>query len=82
MGKARIIRLSVFLSVLAVHWALQFVAWSYAERGGTVRVLWNILATPLIHASGSLANQFFWVITFVNSLLWAAAITFAIARRG
>jgi hypothetical protein len=64
----------VFIGVLIFHWAVQFLAWSYAERSSAMRLLWNILATPLIHVAGALTNQYFWIIATANSLLWAAAV--------
>jgi len=68
----------LFLVILIVHWVMQFLAWSYAESSGSMRVLWNVLATPLVHVTGSLANEYFWAIASLNSFLWAAALTFII----
>jgi len=69
----------LFFVILIVHWVAQFLAWSYAESSGSMRVLWNVLATPLVHVAGSLANEYFWMIASLNSRLWATALTFIIA---
>ena len=71
----------MFLGVLAVHGIAQFFAWAYAENGGIVaRTLWNILATPLIHLAGSLADQYFWTVAFLNSLIWATVVSYVSIR--
>jgi hypothetical protein len=58
--------------------AAQFLAWSYAESSGSIRVLWNVLAAPLVHLTGPLANEYFGVIVSLNSFLWAIALTLII----
>jgi hypothetical protein len=73
-------RTLVFVGVLAVHWIAQFFAWSYAERSAPMRVLWNILATPLIHVAGPLTNEYFWIVASLNSTLWAGTLTYVLAR--
>jgi hypothetical protein len=70
----------VFFAILIVHWIGQFVAWSYAERSGSMRLLWSILGTPLVHLSSSIANQYFWAAATANSVLWAAILTYVVAR--
>lgn len=70
----------VFFGVLVIHWVIQFVAWSAAERSAPMRVLWNILATPLVHLGGSVTNQHFWIVATANSILWAAILTYVVAR--
>ena len=70
----------IFSGVLILHWIVQFMAWSYAERSAPMRVLWNILATPLMHVGGSITNQYFWIVATANSVLWAAALTFVVTR--
>jgi hypothetical protein len=70
----------VFFGILTVHWVAQFLAWSYAERSAAIRLLWKILATPLVHAAGSFANQYFWAVATANSILWAAILTYVVAR--
>jgi hypothetical protein len=80
MKGSRIVRAFVFVAILVVHWTGQFIAWSCAERSGSMRVLWNILATPLVHLSSSMANQYFWAVATANSILWAVIMTFVIAR--
>ena len=73
-------RLLVFSAILIVHWTTQFLAWSYAEYSTLWRVVWNILATPLIHAAGSYSNQYFWIVASLNSVLWAAVFTYIASR--
>jgi hypothetical protein len=73
-------KMTVFLGILVVHWIVQFVAWSYAERNYLMRLLWKIWSTPLLEATGSLANEYFWFVATANSLLWSAALTYVVAR--
>jgi hypothetical protein len=56
------------------------MAWSYAESSAPMRLLWTVLAMPLVHVSGSIANQYFWVVATANSGLWAAILTYVVAR--
>jgi hypothetical protein len=70
----------VFSGALILHWGLQFITWSYAARSALMRILWNILATPLIHVSGPIANQYFWIVATANSVLWAIVTTYIVAR--
>jgi hypothetical protein len=70
----------VFSGVMLGHWMAAFVTWAYAQRSGLMRLLWNILAAPLIHLTGSLTIQYFWAIATINSALWAAAATYLVAR--
>ena len=69
-----------FSGFLAVHWIAQFLSWTYAERSSVAHSCWAVLATPLVHLSGSLSNQYFWIITVLNSALWAAVLTFFVFR--
>jgi hypothetical protein len=72
------------MTTFIVHSVGQFIAWSYADSpvhsSSSMRVLWNILATPLFHVSGSFADHYFWPIAIANSVLWAAILTYVIAR--
>ena len=70
----------VFFGILVVHSIAQFLTWSYAERNTAARMVWNVLATPLFHASGSLATRYFWAVATLNSIIWAAMLTLLIAR--
>jgi hypothetical protein len=74
------VRTLVFFGFLLTHWIAQFIAWSYAGHNPAVRALWIVLATPLIHLVGSLANQYFWIVASLNSVLWAATLTFVVDR--
>jgi hypothetical protein len=74
------VRTLVFFGFLLTHWIAQFMAWSYAEHNPAVCVLWIVLATPLIHLVGSLANQYFWIVASLNSVFWATTLTFVIDR--
>ena len=73
-------RVVLFFGVLIAHWIMQFMAWGYAGRSGPMRLLWKILATPLVHAAGSLANEHFWIVATANSVLWAGILTYVVAR--
>ena len=75
-------RTLIFVGILVLHWIAQFLAWSYADRSAQTRVLWNVLATPLVHAAGSFTNQYFWIVASLNSVLWAVVWTYVIARYG
>jgi hypothetical protein len=74
------VRALVFLGFLFTHWIAQFMAWSYAGRNAPARVLWIVLATPLMYVVGSLANQYFWIVASLNSVLWATALTYVTDR--
>jgi hypothetical protein len=74
------VRTVAFFGFLFTHGIAQFMAWSYAGRNAPAHVLWIILATPLIHVVGSLANQYFWIVASLNSVLWAAALTYVLDR--
>ena len=73
-------RTLVFVGSLIAHWVTQFVAWSYADRSTLARIAWNILASPLIHMAASLASKHFWVVASLNSVVWAAALTYVVGR--
>jgi hypothetical protein len=75
-----LIRLLIFSGFFAVHWIAQFLSWSYAERSATGRLCWRVLAAPLIQLSGSMSNQHFWIITVINSAVWAAVLTFLVFK--
>lgn len=70
----------IFFGILTAHWIAQFLVWSYADRSAPARVVWNVLASPLIHLAGSLTNQYFWIVASLNSVLWAAALTYIVGR--
>ena len=70
----------LFVSVWAVHWLLQFIAWSYAIRSESARVLWAVLSWPLLHLARHLANEHFWLLASLNSTIWAIAITWLVMR--
>lgn len=75
------VRALIFLGVLILHWSLQFIAWSYAESSVRWRVLWDVLATPLVHLfSGSITDRYFWIVVTANSALWATVLTYVLSR--
>ncbi len=78
MKRPILVRTMVFSGVLVLHWVGQFVAWSLAERGGPLRLLWVILATPILHLR--LADQYFWALATANSVLWATLVTYFAGR--
>jgi hypothetical protein len=68
-------RVLLFALIFAAHWVAQFLAWSLAEKSAALRLVWNILAAPLIHVGGSLVESQFWMVASLNSALWAAVLT-------
>ena len=78
MKRSRTTRSLVFVAILILHWTTQFVAWSYAERSSSPHVLWNILATPIVHLSDSATDRYFWTVVTANSILWASVLTYVI----
>ena len=82
----------VFLSVVAVHFAVQFVAWSFAP-GNAARDLtgtffgkpcwWRMLSFPLFWALSENLEGPFWLLLFINSVLWGTggAIVFVLLKR-
>ncbi len=90
MKRSRILNTLIFLATFFAHSVAQFFAFGYADSPAhsseAMRMLWNILAAPLFHLTGSLANvrswaeHYFLVIGIANSFLWAAILTFVVAR--
>jgi hypothetical protein len=74
------IKTLVFFGFLFTHWIAQFIAWSYTRGNAPARVLWIVLATPLIYVVGSLADEYFWIVASLNSVLWATALTYVTNR--
>jgi len=72
--------LAVFTVALSAHWGLQFWSWSNAERGEAAAAIWAVLSAPVFYAVGSVADRYFWTAANVNSLLWAALLTYAADR--
>jgi hypothetical protein len=70
----------IFSSLFVAHSAAQFWSWAYALRDNTASQFWDILSAPLVPLSGYLTSQYFWVVAEVNSLLWAAVLSFVILR--
>jgi hypothetical protein len=74
-------KIVIFSGVLILHWIAQFLAWSYAERSAAMRIIWIVLATPIVHAGGSVASQYFWILVTANSVLWASIVTYLMRYR-
>ena len=70
----------VFLSFLAAHWIAQAIAWANDSRSLDWHLLFGILGLPLIHLAGSQTDQYFFLLSVPNSLIWAAALTYLAAR--
>jgi hypothetical protein len=49
-------------------------------RNNTASQFWAILSAPLVQLAGSFASQYFWIVAELNSLLWAAALSFIVFR--
>jgi len=73
-------KVALFCSFLLSHWIIQFLVWAYATRNSFVHYVWNVLSAPLFYISQSLNNEHFWVVATMNSLLWAACLTFLVGR--
>jgi len=84
MKRLSLAKIFVFSSVLVLHWALQFVAWSYADSplvcSALARVPFYILATPILLISGLVSNEYFWIPATANSVLWSTITTYIVAR--
>ncbi len=70
----------LFIVVFAVHSIVQFIFWAWAARDLTALSVYGLLALPLFPLVGSLADQYFWIIASLNSLLWAVTITYIATR--
>ena len=71
-------KLIIFCGILFVHWGAQFAAWNLANQMFPNRVPWQILSVPLMLMAGSTPNASFWLLATLNSVLWAAALTYLI----
>ena len=70
----------IFAGFFVVHSVTQFWSWAYALRDSTASQFWAILSAPLVPLAGFLASQYFWIVAEINSLLWAAVLSFVIFR--
>jgi hypothetical protein len=70
----------VFLTFFVAHWIAQAMAWANASANTAWRLLFDLLAAPLIHLAGSRTDEYFLMLSVPNSLLWAAALTYLAAR--
>ncbi len=68
----------IFGSFFVAHSAAQFWSWAYALRNNTASQFWAILSAPLVQLAGFFASQYFWIVAELNSLLWAAALSFVV----
>jgi hypothetical protein len=68
----------IFCGILIVHWAGQFLAWSYANAVFPHPLAWEILSAPLMLVADALPRGAFWVMATLNSALWAAVGTYLI----
>ncbi|HEY2525270.1 MAG TPA: hypothetical protein VGI29_09445 [Candidatus Binataceae bacterium] len=70
----------VFLSFFVTHWIAQAIAWASASRNIGWHLLFDLLGLPLVHLAGAQTDQYFVLLSVPNSLIWAAALTYAAAR--
>jgi len=70
----------IFGSFFVAHSAAQFWSWAYGLRNNTASQFWVILSAPLVQLAGFFASQYFWIVAELNSLLWAAALSFVVFR--
>lgn len=73
-------RALVFVGILSCHWIAQFIAWASADRINPWRFPWNVLSAPLFYVSKSLANEHFWAVAGLNSVVWAIALSYGVNR--
>ncbi len=78
--KHNVKKVLIFGSFFVAHSAAQFWSWAYALRNNTASQFWAILSAPLVQLAGSFASQYFWIVAELNSLLWAAALSFVVFR--
>jgi len=70
----------VFLSFFVTHWIAQAIAWASAARNMSWHLLFALLGSPLVHLAGAQTDEYFILLSVTNSLIWAAALTYAAAR--
>jgi hypothetical protein len=74
----------LFSGVLISHFTLQFASWSYSDspwlRNSATRIVFYILATPILLLGGLFTNVHFWILATTNSVVWAMIISFIAAR--
>jgi hypothetical protein len=72
----------LFLVLFVLHWTTQFLAWARADAIRSTdgaHLFWRVLATPLFEIIGpAVTNEYFWLLMSINSLVWAAALTWCL----
>jgi hypothetical protein len=71
---------TVFVSFFVAHWIAQAMAWANSSRDVQWHLLFGLLGLPLVHLAGSHTDDYFLILSVPNSLLWAAALTYLVAR--
>jgi len=70
----------VFVSFFVTHWIAQAIAWASASRNMSWHLIFDLLGLPLVHLAGAQTDQYFILLSVPNSLIWAAALTYVVAR--
>jgi hypothetical protein len=70
----------VFVSFFVAHWIAQAMAWANSSRDVQWHLLFGLLGLPLVHLAGAHTDDYFLVLSVPNSLLWAAGLTYLVAR--
>ena len=73
-------KLFIFAIIFGLHAVAAFWAWAEASRGRPALLIWRILATPVFNVAGPLANQYFWPLFLLNSLLWGTVLSYLVIR--
>ena len=71
---------AVFVCFFVAHWIAQAMAWANSSRDVQWHLLFGLLGLPLVHLAGSHTDDYFLILSVPNSLLWAAALTYLVAR--
>ena len=59
----------------ALHFLGQFAAWAIANSPGGTKIPWKIFSFPLFYLLHSWTTLYFWMVGFMNSVLWALAVS-------
>ncbi len=71
---------TVFVGFFVAHWIAQAMAWANSSRDAAWYLLFGVLGMPLVHLAGSRTDDYFLALSVPNSLLWALALTWLMAR--
>jgi hypothetical protein len=64
---------AAFATVSALHFLLQFAAWTLADSPQGTKIPWKIVSFPLFYLLHSWATLYFWMVAVLNSIVWGMA---------